>query len=83
MGLSLGFCLYSAPFNYISVLVSISYCLDYCSFVAREPNSSSSVFLKIVLALWDLLCFHTYLKIFCSHSVKNAIGSLMGVASSL
>ena len=27
-------------------------------------------FLKIVLALQDLLCFHTHLKFFCSSSIK-------------
>ena len=30
-------------------------------------------FLKIVLAIWGLLCFHSKCKIFCSNSVKNAL----------
>ena len=37
------------------------------------------LFLKIVLALWGLLCFHTDFVIICSSSVKNAIGILIGI----
>ena len=37
-------------------------------------------FLKIALATWGLLCFHTNFEIFCSGSVKNAIGNLIGIA---
>ena len=40
-------------------------------------------FLKIVLAIQDLLCFHTNYKIICSKSVKNAIGILTGTALNL
>ena len=40
-------------------------------------------FLKIVLAIWDLLSFHTNFKIFCSISVKNAIGVLIEIALNL
>ena len=39
--------------------------------------------LKIVLAIWGLLCLHTNFKIFCSSSVKNAIGNLIGIALNL
>ena len=35
-------------------------------------------FLKIILAIWDLLCFHTNSKITCF--VKNAIGNLIRIA---
>ena len=45
----------------------------------RAPFS----FLKIALAIQGLLCFHTNCKIFCSSSVKNAIGNLMGIALNL
>ena len=34
-------------------------------------------FLKIVLAVQGLLCFHTNCEIFCSSSVKNATDNLM------
>ena len=40
-------------------------------------------FLKTVLAIQDLLCFHTNFKIICSSSVKNAIGNLIGIALNL
>ena len=43
----------------------------------------SQNFLKIALAIQGLLCFHTNCKIFCSSSVKNAIGSLIGIALNL
>ena len=33
-------------------------------------------FLKTALAIWDLLCFYMNCEIFCSSSVKNAIGNL-------
>ena len=36
--------------------------------------------LKIALAIWGLLCFHTNHENFCSSSVKNTIGSLIGIA---
>ena len=42
--------MYPVAFIYISVSVSVPYCLDYCSFVVysevRETDSSSSVFLS-------------------------------------
>ena len=34
-------------------------------------------FLKIVLATWSLLCFHTNFRILCNCSVKNAFGILI------
>ena len=37
-------------------------------------------FLKIALALQGLLCFHTNCEIFCCSSVKNTIGSFIGIA---
>ena len=35
-------------------------------------------FLKVVLAIWGLMCCHTSFKIMCSSSVKNALGILTG-----
>uniref|UniRef100_A0A8W4FKR0 Uncharacterized protein n=1 Tax=Sus scrofa TaxID=9823 RepID=A0A8W4FKR0_PIG len=40
-------------------------------------------FLRITLAIRDILCFHKNLKISCSSSVKNAIGNLIGIALNL
>ena len=41
------------------------------------------VFLKIAFDIWDLLCFHTNCKNFCSNSVKNTTGNLIGIALTL
>ena len=38
------------------------------------------LFLKTALAIRDLLCFHTNCEIFCSSSVKDVIGNLIGIA---
>ena len=40
-------------------------------------------FLKIALAIRGLLCFHPNCEMFCSSSVKNASGSLIGIALNL
>ena len=40
-------------------------------------------FLKIALAVWGLLCFHTNCEFFCPSSVKNTIGSLTGTVLNL
>ena len=40
-------------------------------------------FLKTTLAIQGLLCFHVNCEIFYSSSVKNAIGSLIGIALNL
>ena len=76
------------PLVAISVFVPGPYCLDDCNFVilseVRKPDSSSSIFLcQIALAIQGLLCFHTNCKMFCSSSVKNAIGNLIGIAWNL
>ena len=80
--------LYLVPLVYISVFVPVSYCLDDCSFaysVKSERLIPPVPFfsLKIALATWGLLCFHTNCEIFCSSSVKNAIGSFIGIALNL
>ena len=40
-------------------------------------------FLKTALVIQGLLCFHTNCEIICSSSMKNAIGSLIGIALNL
>ena len=79
---------YFAPLIYISVFVSVPYSLDDCGFVVepevRQVDSSNSIhFLKIVLAIWGFLYFHTNYEIICSSFVKNIIGSLVGIALNL
>ena len=61
---------------------------DNCSFTGqsevREPDFSSLFFfLKSTLATRSLLCFDKNCKIFCSSSVKNAIGNLIRTALNL
>ena len=40
-------------------------------------------FLKTILVIQGLLYFHMNCEIFCSSSVKNAIGNLIGIALNL
>ena len=40
-------------------------------------------FLKIILALWSLLCFHANFEIIYSSSVKNASGIFIDIALNL
>ena len=40
-------------------------------------------FLKTALASQGLLCFHMNCEFFCSRSVKNAIGNLIGITLNL
>ena len=40
-------------------------------------------FLKIALAIRGFLYFHTNCEIICSSSVKNTVGSLIGIALNL
>ena len=40
-------------------------------------------FIRIALVIWGLLCFYMNCEIFCSSSVKNAIGNLIGIALNL
>ena len=85
MDLSLGFLFCSID---LSIFVPVPYCLDDCSFViqpvVRQVDSSSQFFfLKIALALQGFLYFHTNCEIICSTSVKNTIGSLIGIALNL
>ena len=66
----------------------VPYCLDDWSFACSVKSERlippvPFFFLKIALAIWGLLCFHTNCEIFCSSSVKNAIGSFIGIALNL
>ena len=49
----------------------------------RLIPSAPFFFLKTALAIWGLLCFHMNCEIFCSSSVKNAIGNLIGITWNL
>ena len=87
VGLSLGilscaidlyFC-FCVSTTLVLITVALWYSLKSGSLIPATP-----VFLlKIALAIRGLLCFYTNCKIFCSNSVKNAIGSLIGIALNL
>ena len=79
---------YFVPLIYISVFVPVPYCPDDCGFVV-DPESGRLIppvpffFLKIALAIRGFLYLHTNCEIICSSSVKNTIGSLIGIALNL
>ena len=78
----------SVPLIYISVFVPVPYCLDDCGFVVESEVSRlippvPFFFLKIALVIRGFLYFHTNCEIICSSSVKNTVGSLIGIALNL
>ena len=86
MDLSLGFLSYSIGLyfllcQYHTVLMTVS--LEYSLNSGRLIPPALFLFLKIALTIQDLLCFHTNCENFCSSSVKNTIGSLIGIALNL
>ena len=73
---------------YVSVFVSVPYCLDDCGFVVepevRQVDSSSSILLsQDHFGYLRFFVFHTNCEIICSSSVKNTVGSLIGIALNL
>ena len=85
--MDLSWAFYFVPLIYISLFVPVPYCLDDCSFVAepevRQVDSSSSILLKIALAIRGFLYFHINCEIICSSSLKITVGSLIGIALNL
>ena len=62
--------------------------IDECGFVVLSEVgnvdfSSSILFFKTALAIRGLLCFHRNCETFCSSSVKNVMGNLIGIALNL
>ena len=64
------------PYHSILITVALQYSLKWGRLIPPAP----SLFLKICLAIQCLLCFHENCKSFCSSSVKNVIGNMMGTA---
>ena len=86
VGLSLGFLscsivlyLFLCQYHTVLFTVALYYNLKSGSLIPPAPF----FFLKVALAIWGLFRFHTNCDIFCSSSVKNAIGSLIGIALNL
>ena len=67
--------------QYHTVLMTVS--LQYNLKSGRLIPPALFFFLNTALAIWGLLCFHTNYAIFCSSSLKNAIGNLIGIALNL
>ena len=71
------------------VSFAVSYCFDNNSFLEYSLKSNNVIppdlflYLKAVLAIWDLLYFYADFIIICSSSVKNATGILIGVTLNL
>ena len=66
----------------------VPYCLDDCGFVVetevRQVDSSSSILLsQDCFGYSRFLCFNTNCEIICSSSLKNTVGSLIGIALNL
>ena len=67
--------------QYHTVLMTVS--LEYDPKSGRLIPPVPFFFLKTALAIRGFLYFHTNCEIICSSSVKNAVGSLIGIALNL
>ena len=67
--------------QYHTVLMTVA--LQYNLKSGRLPPPAPFFFLKTALAIQGLLSFHMNCEIFCSSSVKNATGNLIGIAFNL
>ena len=67
--------------QYHTVLITVT--LQYSLKLGRLIPPAPFFFLKTALALQGLLCFHMKCEIFCSTSVKNAIGNFIGIVLNL
>ena len=70
--------------QYHTVLKTVA--LEYSLKSGKLIPTAPFFFFKIALAIWDLLCHHTNLGLFCCccpNSVKNALGNLIGTALNL
>ena len=63
----------------VLIPVALQYNLKPGSLIPPAPF----FFLKTTLAIQGLLCFHMNCEIFCSSSVKNAMGNMIGITLNL
>ena len=70
--------LFLCQYNIVLMSVAMQYNLNSERLIPPGP-----FFLKTALAIWSLWCFHMNQEIFCSSSVKNAIGNLIGITLNL
>ena len=71
--------LFLCQYHTVLMTVALQYNLKSESLMPPAPF----FFLKTALATQGLLCFHMNCEIFCSSSVKNTIGNLIGVSLNL
>ena len=71
--------LFLCQYHTVLMTVALYYNLKSGSLIPPAPF----FFLKTALAVWGLLCFHINFELFCSSSVKNVIGNLMGITLNL
>ena len=64
--------------QYHTVLMTVA--LQYSLRSGKLIPRALCLFLKTVLAIRGVLCFHSNCENFCSNSVKNTIGSMIGIA---
>ena len=69
--------LFLFQYHIVLMTVVLQYCLKSGSLIPPF------LFFNIALAIRGLLCFHTNLKMFCSSSVKNVFGNLIGISLNL
>ena len=69
------------PGQYHNVLMTVA--LQYHLKSGKLIPPAPFFFLQTALAIQGLLCFHMNCEIFCSNSVKNVIGNLIGIALNL
>ena len=70
--------MFGFSYQYHTVLTTVA--LQYNLKSGRLFPPAPFFFLKTTLAIWGLMCFHMNCEIFCSSSVKNVTGKLMGIA---
>ena len=71
--------LFLCQYHTVLMTVALQYNLKSGMLIPPAPF----LFLKTAFAIQDLLCFHMNCEIFCSSSVKNDIGNLIGITLSL
>ena len=71
--------LFLCPYHTVLMTVAFQYNLKSGSLIPPAPF----FFLKAALVIRGLLCFHMNCGSFCSSSVKNVIGNLIGIILNL
>ena len=72
-------CLFLCQYHAVLITVALLYCLKS----GRIMPPALFFFLRIALAILDLLGFHINFKMICSSPVKNVMGNLIEIALNL